>query len=149
VAFAFSWLAALLMILAGWLAATRAGRLLRWPQSDAEVLDSRAYSMILGSGGRRYTTWGAAVTLRYGTNGQTLVTTVDRGFQSAIRPWMEHWARHYPVGSHRKIAFNPADPLEVDLHGEWSLTSFASAIEFALAAALFWWGSRRLRRVEH
>jgi len=88
--------------------------------------------------------WGAGVTIRYPVNGQLMETTVDRGFQSAVRPWMEQWARQYPAGSHRKILFNPADPLEADLDGEWSLASFTSPVEFALLGVLFLWGWRRL-----
>jgi hypothetical protein len=145
VAFGFIWLSVMLMILAGWLAMTQAGRLLRWSEADAEIQRSEVYSRIQGSGGRRSTVWGAAVTIRYLVNGQLMVTTVDRGFQSAMRSWMEHWTRQYPARSHRKILFNPVDPHEADLNGEWSLPSFSSPVEFALVAVLFLLGWRRLR----
>ena len=59
---------------------------------------------------------------------------------------MERWAWQYPVGSHRKILFNPVDPLEADLEGEWSWASFSSPVEFALLAGLLLWGWNRLRR---
>jgi hypothetical protein len=146
VAFGFLWLSVLLLIVAGLLAGAKAGRLLRWSKADAEVQRSEVNSRIQGSGGRRSTVWGAGVTIRYPVNGQLMETTVDRGFQSAVRPWMEQWTRQYPAGSRRKILFNPADPLEADLDGEWSLTSFSSPVEFALVGVLFLWGWRRLRR---
>lgn len=146
VAFGFIWLSVMLMILVAWLAMTQASRLLRWSQVDAEVQRSEVYSRIQGSGGRRSTVWGAAVTIRYLVNGRPTVTTVDRGFESAMRSWMEYWARQYPAGSHRKILFNPAEPLDADLNGEWSLASFSSPVEFALVAVLLLWGWRRLRR---
>jgi hypothetical protein len=146
VAFGFIWLSVMLMILVAWLAMTQASRLLRWSQADAEVQRSEVYSRIQGSGGRRSTVWGAAVTIRYLVNGRPTVTTVDRGFESAMRSWMEYWARQYPAGSHRKILINPGEPLDADLNGEWSLASFSSPVEFALAAVLLLWGWRRLRR---
>ncbi len=146
VAFGFIWLSVLLMILAGLLATVQASRLLRWSKADAEVQRSDVYSWTQTIRGRRSTVWHAAVTIRYLVNGQPMVTTVDRGFQSAIRPWMEHWARQFPAGSHRKILFNPADPLEADLNGKWSLASFSSPVEFALASVVFLWGWGRLRR---
>jgi uncharacterized protein DUF3592 len=147
VAFGLVWLAVLLLILSGWLATAQAGRLLRWTKADAEVQRSEVYRIVVGSAGRRSTSWGAAVTIRYRANGRSLTATVDRGFQSAIRPWMEHWAGQYRIGSHRTILFNPVDPLEADLNGEWSLTTFSSVVEFGLVAAVLWWGSRRLSRV--
>ena len=146
VGFGFIWLSVMLLGLAGWVAMTQAGRLLRWSKADAEVQRSEVYSRIQGSG-RRSTAWGAAVTMRYLVHGQPMVTTVDRGFQSALRPWMEQWTRQYPVGSHRKILFNPADPFDADLNGEWSLASFKSPLAFGLVAVLFLWGWRRLSRV--
>jgi|SRR5580693_1761137 hypothetical protein len=147
VAFGFFWLAVLLLVLAGWLAMAQAGRLLHWTKADAEVQRSEVYSRIQRSGGRSSTVWGGAVTIRYLANGQPTVTTVDRGFQSALRPWMEHWTGQYPAGSRRKILFNPADPLEADLQGEWNLASFSSPAEFGLVAVLFLWGWWRLRGV--
>ena len=145
-AFAFVWLSVMLMILAAWVAMTQAGRLLRWLKVDGEVLQSEVYSRVQGSGGRRSTVWGAKVTVRYLISGQPMVTTVDRGFQSAVRAWMEQWTRQYPAGSHRKILINPVDPLDADLHGEWILASFSSPVEFAMVAVLLVWGWRRLRR---
>jgi Protein of unknown function (DUF3592) len=144
VAFGFLWLSVLLLTVAGLLAGAKAGRLLRWSKADAEVQRSEVSSRIQGSGGRRSRVWGAGVTIRYPVNSQLIETTVDRGFQSAVRPWMEQWAGQYPAGSHRKILFNPADPLEADLNGEWSLASFSSPVEFAAVGVLFLWGSRRL-----
>ena len=146
VAFGFIWLSVLLMTLAGLLAAMQASRLLRWSKADAEVQRSDVYAWTQTIRGRSSTVWHAAVTIRYLVNGQPTVTTVDRGFQSAIRPWMEQWARQFPAGSHRKILFNPADPLEADLNGEWSLVSFSTPVEFGLASVLFLWGWGRLRR---
>jgi hypothetical protein len=146
VAFGFFWLSVLLMILAASLAMMQASRLLRWSKADAEVQRSDVYSWTQTIRGRSSAVWHAAVTIRYLVHGQLVVTTVDRGFQSAIRPWMEQWARQFPAGSHRKILFNPADPLEADLNGEWGLASFSSPVEFGLASVLFLWGWRRLSR---
>ncbi len=144
-AFGFLWLSVLLMILAGWLAGSRIGRLLRWSKADAEVQRSAVYLANPWASLQRNRAWGAGVTIRYVANGQVVETTVDRGFQSGVRPWMEHWARQYPVGSHKKILFDPASPLEADLDGEWSLASFSSPIGYALAAAILLWAWRRLR----
>jgi hypothetical protein len=144
VAFGFLWFSVLLLIFAGLLAVTKAGRLLRWSKADAEVQRSDVYSWIQKTGGRSSTVWHAAVTIRYLVNGQLTETTVDRGFQSAMRSWIEQWARQYPAGSHRRILFNPVDPLEADLDGEWSLATFSTPVEFAVVAALFLWGWRRL-----
>lgn len=146
VAFGFAWMSVMLMILAGWLAINRVGRLLHWSKADAEVQRSEVYLMIQRSGARgAKPPWGARVTIRYLANGELEETTIDRGFQSAVRPWMEQWTRQYPAGSHRKILFNPVDPLEADLNGEWSLASFSSPVGFALVAVLLLWGWRRLR----
>jgi hypothetical protein len=144
VAFAFYLLSALLMTLAGWVAVTQADRLLRWTKADAKVLRSEVYSAGLDRHGKR--SWRAAVTVRYWANGQFLVTSIDRGFESGIWSWMEYWTRQYPEGSHRKILFNPVDPLEADLNGEWNPMSFSTPIGFALVAGVLWWSSRRLRR---
>jgi hypothetical protein len=146
VAFAFIWLSVLLMILAGWLAMAQAGRLLRWSKADAEVQRAEVYRTAAGSGGHYKQSWGAAVTIHYVANGKSVTATVDRGFQTGIRPWMEHWTRQFPAGAHKKILFNPVDPGEADLNSEWSLSSFSPSVEFALAAALLFWGWRRLRR---
>jgi hypothetical protein len=127
-AFGFFWLAVPLMILAGWLAGSRVGRLLRWSKADAEVQRSDVYLANPGASLQRNRAWGAAVTIRYVANGQLVETTVVRGFQSGVRPWMEQWARQYPIGSHRKILFDPASPLEADLDGKWSPASFSSPI---------------------
>src|SRR5260370_24314129 len=144
-AFGFIWVCVLLRILAALLATMQASRLLRWSKADAGVQRSDVYSWTQTIRGRNSTVWHAAVTIRYLVNGQPTVTTVDRGFQSAIRPWMEQWARQFPAGSHRKILFNPADPLEADLNGEWSLASFSTPVEFALASVFFLLGWGRLR----
>jgi hypothetical protein len=144
VAFVFTLLSVGLMILACWLAIARVGRLLHWSKADAEVLHTDVYLGVQGRGTRRSTVWGAGVTIQYVANGQSVATTVDRGFQTAIRLWMEQWTRQYPAGSHRKILFNPADPWEADLDGEWSLASFSSPIEFGMVSVLLFWASRRL-----
>lgn len=144
VAFGFYLLSALLMTFGGWVAATQTARLLRWTKADAEVLRSEVYSVSLDRHGKPL--WRAAVTIRYMAHGRLVVTSIDRGFETGNWSWMEYWARQYPTGSHRKILFNPVDPLEADLNGEWSLASFSTPIGFALVAALLWWNSRRLRR---
>ena len=59
---------------------------------------------------------------------------------------MEQWTKQYPAGSRKKILFNPVDPLEADLNGEWSVSSFSPAVEFGLVGVLLFWGWRRLRR---
>jgi hypothetical protein len=58
---------------------------------------------------------------------------------------MEQWTRQYPIGSHRKILFDPGSPLEADLDGEWSLGSFSLPIGYGLGATILLWGWRRLR----
>jgi hypothetical protein len=58
---------------------------------------------------------------------------------------MERWTKQYPAGSHKMILFNPADPLEADLDGQWSLASFSSPAGFMLGAVLLLWGWWRLR----
>jgi hypothetical protein len=88
VAFGCIWMSALLMILAGWLAISRVGRLLHWSRADAEVQRSEVYLVIQGSRARGSKPWGARVTIRYLANGELVETTLDRGFQSAVRPWM-------------------------------------------------------------
>jgi hypothetical protein len=143
VAFGFYLLSALLVTLAGWGWVMQADRLLRWTKVDAEVLSSEVYSVGRDRHGRP--SWRAAVTIRYRANGQFMVTSIDRGFESGIWSWMEYWTRQYPEGSHRKILFDPVDPLEADLNGEWNLASFSTPIGFALVAAVLWWSSRRLR----
>jgi hypothetical protein len=145
VAFGFYLLSALLMTLGAWVAVTQVARLLRWTKADAEVLRSEVYSVALDSHGKSL--WRAAVTIRYMAEGRLVVTSIDRGFESGNWSWMEYWTRQYPSGSHRKILFNPADPQEADLDGEWSLASFSTPIGFALVAAVLWWSSRRLRRL--
>lgn len=142
-AFAFFWLAVPLLVLAGWLATRRIDRLLHWSKADAEVRRADVY--LASPGATRKRTWGAYVTIRYVANGRVVETIVDRGFQSGVRPWMEHWARHYPTGSHRKVLFDPASPAEADLDGEWSRASFDLPIGYGLAAAILLWGWRRLR----
>jgi len=142
-AFGFFWLAVPLIILSGWLALHRMDRLLHWSKADAEVRRAEVY--LATPGATRKRTWGAYVTIRYAANGQIVETIIDRGFQSGVRPWMEHWARHYQAGSHRKVLFDPASPVEADLDGEWSLASFALPIGYGLAAAILLWGWRRLR----
>jgi hypothetical protein len=144
-AFGFLWLAAGLLLLAGWLAISRMGRLVHWAKADAEIQKSEVYLSSPVNGPDRKKLWGAAVTIRYMANGQAVETSVDRGFQSGIRPWMEHWARHYPIGSHRNILFDPNSPFEADLDGEWTLASFSTPILFGAIAAALLWGWRRAR----
>ncbi len=141
-AFGFFWLAVPLMILAAWLAMSRMDRLLHWSKADAEVQRSDVY---LTNPGKTKPAWGAAVTIRYLANGQFVETTIDRGFQSGVRRWMEHWTKQYPIGLHKKILFDPASPLDADLDGEWSLATFSLPIGFALVAVFLLWGWRRLR----
>jgi len=64
-------------------------------------------------------------------------TTVVRGFQTGIRSWMEKWTRQYPNGSHTRILFDPASPLEADLDDEWSVATFSLPIGFAVVAVFF------------
>src|ERR1700686_324958 len=142
-AFGFFWLAVPLIILSGWVALHRMDRLLHWWKADAEVRRAEVY--LATPGATRKRPWGPYVTIRYAANGQIVETIIDRGFQSGVRPWMEHWARHYQAGSHRKVLFDPASPVEADLDGEWSLASFALPIGYGLAAAILLWGWRRLR----
>src|SRR6266478_3512811 len=97
-AFGFFWLAVPLMILAGWLAGSRVGRLLRWSKADAEVRRTDVYLANPGANLQRNRAWGAAVTVRYLANGQVVETTVVRGFQSGVRRWMEQWTRQYCCG---------------------------------------------------
>ncbi len=144
-AFGFFWLAVPSMILAGWLAGSRVGRLLRWSKAAAEVRRTDVYLANPGASLQRNRAWGAAVTVRYLANGQFVETTVVRGFQSGVRRWMEEWTRQYPIGSHRKILFDPGSPLEADLDGEWSLGSFSLPIGYGFGATILLWGWRRLR----
>src|SRR5260370_26378237 len=85
-AFGFFWLSVLLMILAGWLAGSRIGRLLHWSKADAEVQRSPVYLANPWASLQRNRAWGAAVTVRYLANGQFLETTVVRRFQSGVPP---------------------------------------------------------------
>jgi hypothetical protein len=144
-AFGFGWLGVMLLVLAGWLAMNRIGRLVRWSTADAEVQRSEVYLANPGSGLERNRAWGAAVTIRYVANGRLVETTVVRGFQTGIRSWMERWTRQYPNGSHKRILFDPASPLEADLDGEWSVGTFSLPIGFALVAVFLLWGWRRWR----
>jgi len=142
-AFAFVWLAVPLLALAGWLAMRRIDHLLHWSKADAEVRRADVY--LARPGAARNRTWGAYVTIRYVANGQVVDTIVDRGFQSGVRGWMEHWARHYPPGSHRMVLYDPASTVEADLDGEWSLATFDLPIGYAVTAGILMWGWRRLR----
>ena len=144
-AFGFFWLAVPLLILAGWLAMNRMDRLLHWSQADAEVQRSDVYLTNPGASLRRNRLWRATVTIRYLANGKFVEATVDRGFESGVRSWMEHWTKQYPVGLHKKILFDPASPLDADLDGEWSLATFSLPIGLAAVAAVLLWGWRRLR----
>jgi hypothetical protein len=142
-AFGFFWLAVPLLLLAAWLAAGRIDRLLHWSKADAEIRRTDVYTTNPRETRKR--SWSANVTIRYAANGRLVETTVDRGFQTGIRPWMEHWTRQYPIGSHKQILFDPASPLDADLDGQWTPASFASPIGYALAAAILFWTWRRLR----
>jgi hypothetical protein len=142
-AFGFFWLAVPLLVLAAWLAESRIDRLLHWSKADAQIRRTDVYTMNPRETRKR--SWSADVTIRYLANGQPVETTVGRGFQTGIRPWMEQWARQFPIGSHKTILFDPASPLDADLDGDWTLASFASPIGYALAAAILFWAWRRLR----
>jgi hypothetical protein len=50
---------------------------------------------------------------------------------------MEKWTRQYPNGSHTRILFDPASPLEADLDDEWSVATFSLPIGFAVVAVFF------------
>lgn len=141
-AFGFMWLGVMLLVLASWLAMNRIDRLLHWSRADAEVQRSEVF---LTNPGKTKSAWGAAVTIRYVANGRLVETTVVRGFQTGIRSWMEQRTRRYPNGSHKRILFDPASPLEADLDGEWSVATFSLPIGFALVAVFLLWGWRRLR----
>src|SRR5258708_40023315 len=88
-AFGFMWLGVMLLVLAGWLAMNRIGRLLRWSGADAGVQRAEVYLADPGSGLERNRGWGAAVTIRYVANGDLVETTVGGGVQTGIRPWIE------------------------------------------------------------
>src|SRR5260370_10788232 len=53
---------------------------------------------------------------------------------------MEKWTRQYPNGSHTRILFDPASPLEADLDDEWSVATFSLPIGFAVVAVFFFVG---------
>src|SRR5260221_5112655 len=53
---------------------------------------------------------------------------------------MEKWTRQYPNGSHTRILFDPASPLEADLDDEWSVATFSLPIGFAGVAGFFFVG---------
>src|SRR5260370_41857837 len=84
-AFGFVWLAAPLMILAGWLAMSRMDRLLHWSQADAEVQRADVYLANPGASLQRNRVWRATVTIRYLANGQLLEPTTGREVQSGSR----------------------------------------------------------------
>jgi Protein of unknown function (DUF3592) len=145
-AFGFFWLAVSLIILASWLAMKRMDRLLHWSQADAEVQRSDVYSTNPRAGAaQRNRLWRATVTIRYVANGQLVETTVDRGFESGVRSWMEHWTKQYPVALHKKILFDPASPLDADLDGDWSLATFSLPLGLIVSAVFLLWGRRLLR----
>lgn len=87
VTFGFLWLSVTLLILAALLAVMNADRVIRWTKADAAV--QRSEVSVIQRTGRSSTVWHATVTIRYLVNGSPVATTVDRGFRSAIRSWME------------------------------------------------------------
>jgi Protein of unknown function (DUF3592) len=107
--------------LSGWLAWVHWVSVARWPQTNA-VLVSKDISTV-----------GARLVFRYAVYGRTLTGVgFCWGSEASVRTALES----YSPGTIHRIAYDPADPrqVEANLHYNWAL--FGGPISFAVFAAV-------------
>jgi hypothetical protein len=91
------------------------------------ILSTEIYSTRYWSNGGRSTSagwrinYGFHCTLQYSVNGQQYESLADLGVKTQFRSSLEQWPPRLPSGTDVVVAYNPADPAEVVLAGNYRM----------------------------
>jgi hypothetical protein len=101
-----------------------------WPSVEGTVLQSRWVQNGGNSGRGRATAYGAEFRFRYFVNGRSYEAVATPGYQASY-DHAKSWLAELPVGSRRRIRYEPDNPQVISLASDYSTLSFAAS--YALA----------------
>ena len=104
-----------------------------WPETDAQVLRSEVDSATPSGHENVYR---AKLQVLYTVDGQP-VTSELTSFESTNYEATREQTEQFPVGSHRTIRYDPANPAQARLGAGWNRTYFALPLIILAMAAFF------------
>ena len=104
-----------------------------WPAADAEVTSSRVL-VLQGQGGPLHD---FEVHFAFSVDGRPCAGVTHSNHLSTSRARKEEQAGEFPVGSHHRIRYNPADPADVRAQVGYNVHFFAVPIFISGVGAIF------------
>jgi hypothetical protein len=108
-------------------------RVLRWPETDAQVLRSE---VVTGAPEGHESLYRAQLLVLYTVAGRP-VTSELTSFESRNYEATLQRTQQFPVGSHHVVRYDPANPSQARLGAGWNRTFFALPLIVLSMAALF------------
>jgi hypothetical protein len=119
-----------LALIAGFLAWRQYRILKTWPAVDATVVQSRWVESRSRPGPGRGDSYGAEFQFRYSVAGREYEAIARPGYSSSYDQ-ARRWLGELPVGSRRRIRYEPDNPQVISLANDYGTLSFAAS--YALA----------------
>ncbi len=143
-----------LVLLAGLLGWHQYRILTTWPAVDAVVTKAEWTTHTTATAKPAITSYGARFSFHYSAGGRPYDASADLGYSSSVRSDIEHWMAQMPVGSHRRIRYDPHNPANISLAVDYTPLAFAAPYMLAkwasiialVSVILYWLGWRRSRR---
>lgn len=143
-----------LLLLAGLLGWHQYRILTTWPAVDAVVTKAVWTTHTTNTAKPPITSYGARFSFHYNAGGRPYDASADLGYRSSTRSDIEHWTEQMPVGSHRRIRYDPHNPGNISLAVDYTPLAFAAPYTLAkwagmialVSVILYWLGWRRSRR---
>lgn len=104
-----------------------------WPAADAEVTSSRVLVLESQSGPLH----DIEVHFAFSATGRPYAGVIHSNHLSASRARKEKQAAEFPVGSHHRIRFNPADPSDIRAQVGYNVHFFAVPVFISGVGAIF------------
>lgn len=104
-----------------WFAEKRFTVMNKWPQVEAEVVESEVISYDDSDGDTLHK---AVFRFRYTVNGREYVTQTDNGYGTSIHSWMQAKVDRFARGTGHNIHYNPADPGEIEYNASYNFEFF-------------------------
>jgi hypothetical protein len=121
------------LVVSGLMALTQYNLLSSWARAQARIVSSELYSTQYWANGARstmgywHTSYGFRCIVEYTANGRRYESTADLGLRTTGVGAVARWPERLPPGTSVVVAYDPADPTQVRLAGDYRMT-YAKAL---------------------
>jgi len=121
------------LMVSGLMALTQYNLLSSWARTQARIVSSEVYSTRYWANGARstvgywHTSYGFRCVVEYTVHGRRYESATDLGLRTTGIGAVERWPERLPPGTSVVVAYDPADPTQVRLAGDYRMT-YAKAL---------------------